>query len=270
VVLRGTAAGVDPEIVGLVDASGRGCEVEGPDGVGGGEMKATFFCVSELAAVSAALRAAVLEGGSEGSAVWGTGEETGRPTPLSLSASCGSSMGGRGRAERSGRGLEEAMEDGVPVVVVPALADLCIWAGEGGHSGSGGSWRSAFFSRAGECEFELVDELVSLRLSLSLSVSFSLSLSLFLSFGSLDRPRLSLLRNAFMVEEKRTCSARRAHFRRESLTRQQLIKTKHTCARTRDKTSATTYSRPDSLAPTIYSRAMELGSGVRMSTTASC
>ena len=89
-------------------------------------MNATFFCTSELAAVSAALRAADLEGGSDGSAVWGTGEETGRPTPLSLSASFGSSMGGRGRAKRSGKGLEEDMEEGVPalVPVVPALADL--------------------------------------------------------------------------------------------------------------------------------------------------
>lgn len=109
-----------------MDASGRGSEVEGPDGVGGGEMKATFFCISELAGESAALRTADLEGGSEGSAVWGTGEDAGRPTPLSLSASFGSSMGGRGRAERSGKGLVEAMEEGVPalVPVVPALADL--------------------------------------------------------------------------------------------------------------------------------------------------
>lgn len=91
-------------------------------------MKATFFCISELAAVSAALRAADLDGTSEGSGVWGTGEETGRPTPLSLSASFGSSMGGRGRVERSGRGLTEASEEGVPVLVpmVPALTDLCI------------------------------------------------------------------------------------------------------------------------------------------------
>lgn len=130
-VLRGIAAGAcegDPEIVGFVVVSGRGCEVEGPDGVGEREMKATFFCISELAAVSATLRAADLDGGSEGSAVWGTGEDTGRPTPLSLSASLGSSMGGRGRAERSGKGLVEANEEGVPVLVpvVPALADLCI------------------------------------------------------------------------------------------------------------------------------------------------
>lgn len=130
-VLRGTAAGAwegDPEIMGVVDTSGRGCEVEGPDGVGGGDMNATFFCISELAAVSAALRAGDLDGASEESAVWGTGEDTGRPTPLSLSASFGSSMGGRGRAERSGKGLVEAREDGVPVLVpvVPALADLCI------------------------------------------------------------------------------------------------------------------------------------------------
>lgn len=89
-------------------------------------MKATFFCISELAAVSATLRATDLDGGSEGSAVWGTGEDTGRPTPLSLSASFGSSMGGRGRAERSGKGLVEAREDGVPALVpmVPALTDL--------------------------------------------------------------------------------------------------------------------------------------------------
>ena len=36
----------------------------------------------------------------------------------------------------------------------------------------------------------------------SLSLSFSLSFSLSLSFGSLDRPRLNLLRKAFMMEEK--------------------------------------------------------------------
>lgn len=108
--------------------SGRGCEVEGPDGVGGGEMNATFFCISELVAASTTLRAADLEGGSEGSAVWGTGEETGRPTPLSLSASFGSSIGGSGRAEMSGSGLVEERDEGVPAVVpvVPALADLCI------------------------------------------------------------------------------------------------------------------------------------------------
>ena len=133
--MRGTAAdawGGDPEIMGLVDTSGRGCEVEGPDGVGGGDMNATFFCISELAAVSAAFRAADLAGGSEGSGMWGMGEEGGRPTPLSLSASFGSSMGGRGRAERSGKGFMELREEGVPVVVpvvlvvpvVPVLDDV--------------------------------------------------------------------------------------------------------------------------------------------------
>lgn len=113
--------------MGLVDTSGRGCEVEGADGVGGGDMKATFFCISGLAADSGALRAAGLDGGgSKESVKWGTGEDTGRPTPLSLSASVGSSMGGRGRAERSGKGFVEAREEGVPVLVavVLALADL--------------------------------------------------------------------------------------------------------------------------------------------------
>jgi len=150
-----------------------------------------------------------------------------RPTPLSSSQ--GSSMGGKGRAQMSGRGLWDEVDVGVPVLVltVPALWERCIcmelgegaclllesggylfkgsieslfsdgrWGG--GQPGRGGSWTSSRFSRVGgECE--LVEEL-SLRSLVrreELSRSFSLSLSLSLSFD--DRPLLNLFRNAFMT-----------------------------------------------------------------------
>jgi hypothetical protein len=77
---------------------------------------------------STALRELDLIAGVAGSAGDGTRADTGRPTPLSLSASFGSSIGGRGRAVRSGKGFVEEREEGVPalVPVVPALADLWI------------------------------------------------------------------------------------------------------------------------------------------------
>lgn len=117
--------------------SGRGCVVESPEGVCGGDRKATFFCVSVVVVVVLTeplddLSALDLTAGSVGSAGLGTGEDTGRPTPLSLSASWGSSIGGRGRVDKSGRGFVDAIEEGVPaalVPVVPALVDRWIWLG---------------------------------------------------------------------------------------------------------------------------------------------
>lgn len=110
--------------------SGRGCVDESPEGVCGGERKATFLWVSVLVAVVltelfAALSALALMAGSAG---LGTGDDTGRPTPLSLSASLGSSIGGRGRVDKSGRGFVEDVDEGVPVLVpvVPALVERWI------------------------------------------------------------------------------------------------------------------------------------------------
>jgi len=110
--------------------SGRGSVDESPEGVCGGERKATFLWVSVLVAevlteLFVALSALALMAGSAG---LGTGDDTGRPTPLSLSASLGSSIGGRGRVDKSGRGFVEAVEDGVPalVPVVPALVERWI------------------------------------------------------------------------------------------------------------------------------------------------
>lgn len=110
--------------------SGRGSVDESPEGVCGGERKATFLWVSVLVAevlteLFVALSALALMAGSAG---LGTGDDTGRPTPLSLSASLGSSIGGRGRVDKSGRGLVDAVEDGVPalVPVVPALVERWI------------------------------------------------------------------------------------------------------------------------------------------------
>lgn len=113
-------------------ASGRGCVEDSAEGVCGGERKATFFCVSVLVFTElAALSALALMTGSIGSAGLGTGDDTGRPTPLSLSASLGSSIGGSGRADKSGRGFMDAVDEGVPtlVPVVPALEERWIWLG---------------------------------------------------------------------------------------------------------------------------------------------
>lgn len=214
----------DNPVLAELYVSGRGCVVESPEGVCGGDKKATFFCVSVFVAVVFTeplddLRALDLIAGSNGSAGLETGEDTGRPTPLSLSASWGSSIGGRGRLDTSGRGFVDAIEDGVPVLVpvVPALAERWIWLGvmlgeederrscllsgrlwvtcEGGHSGRRGNWASSFLRVSGVVlgDGEFVDELrvvVSLRsgtrresLSLSLSLLFTFSLSFSLSLS---------------------------------------------------------------------------------------
>lgn len=110
-------------------SSDRGCVSESPEGLCGGERKATFFCAS--AAAVASLRAPNLAAGSAGSAGPRTAGEGGRPTPLSWSVSWGSSMGGRVRA-MSGRGFVEAVDEGVLAFVpmVPVLADRWIWVRE--------------------------------------------------------------------------------------------------------------------------------------------
>jgi len=197
---------------------GSGSWVLRAEGVGGGERKATFFWTSVPTVVALVFALRRAEGSGSCESV-GVVEVMVKPTPLSSSQ--GSSMGGKGRAQMSGRGLWDEVEVGVPVLVltVPALLErwICVELGVGclvkgsieslfsdctcggGHPGRGGSWTSSRFSRLGD-EWELVEEL-SLRSLVSmeeLSRSFSLSFSL--SFD--DRPLLNLFRNAFMT---RTC-----------------------------------------------------------------
>ena len=162
VVLRGTAACAlegDPELMGVGDSSGNGCEVESPGEVGG-DLNTTLSCIPGLTVVLIVDR----EGYSDEYAVWGMEGDVGRLTPLLSSTSCGSSMRGRGREEWSGKVLVEAREAGVPSsdpsVLVPG--DLCAQAEVlldprglqfseqgGGDSGRGGSWLSVLSSRGG-------------------------------------------------------------------------------------------------------------------------